>query len=166
MPHSKKSTRFVVDAMLGSLARKLRILGFDTEYYREGDDVGLMRLAKKDRRIILTSDVSLHTRALSAGLHSLFLTGKTDRSRVSVLLRSAKESGIPIIRGDSLCSICGGQLTSIVPEALEGRLPSQVLLHHRVFLSCADCNKVYWKGSHWKRLRALERSFARRRTER
>ena len=52
-------TRFVADAMLGSLARKLRALGFDTAYYKSGDDLGIITLAARSSRIILTADRSL-----------------------------------------------------------------------------------------------------------
>ena len=65
--------RFVADAMLGSLARKLRIFGFDTLYFKEGDDTALERLARKEGRIIITSDRLLSRDAERLGLRSVLV---------------------------------------------------------------------------------------------
>ena len=159
---SLRSTKFIADAMLGSLARKLRILGFDTTYYRAGDDKGMLKLAKRERRLILTSDKSLHCRAVASGLPSFLLTGNTDLARASALVHSANESGVVFVQGDPLCSVCGSKLRSIARKFLDGHVSPNVLKHHRLFLTCDKCDKIYWKGTHWKRIRAFERSLRRR----
>jgi hypothetical protein len=145
--------------MLGSLARKLRALGFDTTYYRSGDDSGLMDLAGRENRVILTSDRHLASRALRRDLRAILLTGRDDRARVRRLARGAHLSGIPLARGDPLCSICGGGLTRLEKKDIAGRVPPAVERRHRLFYRCFSCGQVYWRGSHWKKLRALARQL-------
>ena len=51
-----EATRFVVDGMLGSLARWQRILGYDTDYVNQRDDPELVRIARAENRVLLTRD--------------------------------------------------------------------------------------------------------------
>src|SRR6185437_14447077 len=84
-------TRFVVDAMLGSFARKLRIFGFDALYFGSGPDAELLQVAKADRRIILTSDRMLWEDAIARKRVPAFLVqGKNDRARLVSLLTAAR----------------------------------------------------------------------------
>ena len=156
-PSGTERTTFVADAMLGSLARKLRALGFDTTYYKSGDDSGLMDLAGRENRVILTSDRSLASRALGRHLRAILLTGKDDRARVRRLAKGAQLSGIPLARGEPLCSVCGSGLTRLEKKDIAGRVPPAVERSHRLFYRCSTCGQTYWRGSHWKKLRSLAR---------
>jgi len=143
--------------MLGSLARKLRALGFDTVYYRTGDDSGLMRLASTSGRVILTSDRALTLKAIASGAKAFLLTGVNDRQRVRSLVTEAGRSMVPLVSGDPLCSICGGRLGTLGKGDVAGMVPQAVEKRHRLFYRCSSCGQVYWRGSHWKRLRYLAR---------
>ena len=90
-PNRSERTRFVADAMLGSLARKLRVFGFDASYYRSGDDRGLLEIAKKEGRVILTSDRGLAVAAALKQADVILLTGRGDGSRISAMGASRKE---------------------------------------------------------------------------
>ena len=57
-----KEIRFLADAMLGKLSKWLRIIGFDTLYYRDAEDDKLVELAIKENRQILTRKTSLRNR--------------------------------------------------------------------------------------------------------
>jgi len=158
MPHrSPRPTRFVVDAMLGSLARKARALGFDSLYYSDGDDDGIVQIARLERTIILTADRLLAERARAGRASVLLITGKRDSRRLALLLVAAKSSGINLTRGVPLCSLCGGDLQRMQRTKVAGHVPLSVERRHRLFFRCVDCGKYYWKGSHWKKLRWLER---------
>jgi uncharacterized protein with PIN domain len=61
--------------MLGSLARKMRVLGFDTLYYSDGNDEGIMRIAKSEDRVVLTADRSLAERARTRRPSVLLISG-------------------------------------------------------------------------------------------
>ena len=143
--------------MLGSLARKLRAFGFDTTYYRGGEDSGLIRLATSEGRIILSSDRFLFDRARARDLAVLLISGRTEGERISSLRSGAINVGLPLARGEPRCSICNGNLERIPKAKVKGQVPPSVETHHRVFYRCQGCGKYYWRGSHWKKLRWLER---------
>jgi len=150
-------TRFIADAMLGSLARKLRAFGFDATYYKDGDDAGLLRLALRDGRIVLTADRSLAARADARGIRTIFLVGDSDGKRLGSLARGARAAGVSLVRGDSLCSLCGGELRAVKKNEISGEVPPSVRRRHRLFFQCESCGQIYWRGSHWKRLMSLAR---------
>lgn len=143
--------------MLGSLARKLRMLGLDASYFRSGDDYSLLSAARREGRIILTADRALSSMARRRGLTVILVSGRTDGARLRVMARSANASGIPLVRGDPLCSVCGGGLRKLTREDVTGRVPAPVERRHRLFYECSVCQKLYWRGSHWKKLRSLVR---------
>lgn len=143
--------------MLGSLARKLRALGFDTAYYKTGDDSGLMEMASREGRVVLTADRTLASRAAAKALNVMFLSGKSDGERVRAIARDARKSGLRLEPGDPLCSLCGGALEALGKQDVAGRVPPSVWRRHRLFHRCVSCGQMYWKGSHWKKLRSLAR---------
>ena len=152
-------TKLVADAMLGSLARKLRAFGLDTAYYRTGDDSGIVQLARSEGRMIITADRGLAALARSRGVAALLATGRTDGARISSLVDSARSAGLPIVRGPALCSLCGGSLEAISRADAASSVSPSILRRHRIFLRCMSCGHLYWRGSHWKKLRRLERAF-------
>ena len=156
-PAGKRGSQFIADAMLGSLARKLRALGFDTQYYRSGDDAGMIEEASDSGRVILTSDRSLATRANAKGVAAILLTGRTDAERLGAAARGAVHLRTPMVRGDPLCSICNGELQKVPKGDIAGEVPPSVSARHRLFFRCTSCGHVYWRGSHWKKLMALAR---------
>ena len=158
-PSDTERTRFVADAMLGSLARKLRALGFDTAYYRTGDDPGLIGMAASEGRVVLTSDRILASRASAKALRVILVSGESDGQRVRAIAQAAQDSGIPIVPGDPLCSLCGGGLDALRRGDVAGRVPPSVERRHRLFFRCRSCGHLYWRGSHWKKLRSLARQL-------
>ncbi len=153
MPKARE-TRFVADAMLGSLARKLRIFGFDTSYYHLGEDAGLVKLAKTEGRIVLTADRSLAAAAEKKGVRCFLLTGSTDSGRLRQISAQAREAGAGLSKGPSRCAVCNGALARVSGEARR-EFPAGVEERHRLLYRCGDCGRRYWRGAHWKKLRRL-----------
>ena len=156
-------TKFAVDAMHGSLARKLRAIGFEASYYARGGDEGITGLAAREGRVVLTSDRSLVSGAMSRGLPAILLRGKTDGSRIREVSAGAARLGIPLQRGGSLCSLCGGELETLSRVQVSGLVPLPVERRHRLFYRCASCGHLYWHGGHWKKLRSLARCLGEKR---
>jgi uncharacterized protein len=157
----QRQATFVADAMLGSLARKLRILGFDTVYYREGSDSDLEGLARRQSRILLTSDERLLTHAAAKGLRAFLVKGSNERARVASMVGEADRASVVLVRGPTRCAECNGVLKAVKRAELEGRVPEKVRRRHRDFYACATCLKFYWKGRHWSRLCRLSALFGR-----
>jgi hypothetical protein len=143
--------------MLGSLARKMRVLGFDTLYYSNGDDNGIMRIAVAEGRVVLTADRLLAERARTERASVLLISGKSDSRRLASLLVAARSSGVSLARGGPFCSLCGGDLQRMQRADVAGHVPLSVETRHRLFFKCVKCGQYYWKGSHWKKLRWLDR---------
>ncbi len=148
--------------MLGSLARKLRIFGFDTAYFAEGSDLELEALARREGRVILTSDRRLFAHAEGRGIRAILVEGKTDGARLRLVARHSG-AGMSLRLGGgraSRCAVCNGELELIGRgEAVASGIPPKVLARHRLFHECRSCSRFYWRGKHWERLRRLSYSL-------
>ncbi|MFC2030429.1 Mut7-C RNAse domain-containing protein [Chloroflexota bacterium] len=147
--------RFVADAMLGTLAKWLRILGYDTHYDPALDDHQLVRLARAETRVLLTRDRELSKRR---GLQVLLVASEKVEEQVAQVvadleLNPGKEF--------SRCPDCSAPLQMLEPGAAEGRVPPYVAQTHKRFKLCPACQKVYWRGTHW---RNMDRTLSRMRT--
>jgi len=101
----KRPPKFIADAMLGSLARKLRIFGFDTAYFAQGGDLELETLARRERRVILTSDRRLFAHSDKRGVKAILVEGKTDGARLRSVARQAGP-GVTLRLGGARASRC------------------------------------------------------------
>jgi uncharacterized protein with PIN domain len=155
VPDKRTSSRLAADAMLGSLARKLRIFGFDTLYLSSLDDDGIIELLTNERRVLLTADRALASIATKRGIRVVVVEGKSDSERLRFIASRAGSLGVLLRPGASRCAICNGGLERTNRLELMGHVDSSLLSKHKAFFVCVECGKVYWKGKHWNRLRRL-----------
>lgn len=149
-----RDTRFVADAHLGRLARYLRMLGFDTLYDNALPDRELVTVSCTERRVLLTRDRELLMhRALT---HGVFVRGDRPREQLGYVLSrlDLRDSCIPFAR----CMSCNGQLEPIDRDLVLGRVPSGVTDRHRHFRWCPECGRIYWRGTHWRRMKTMVES--------
>ncbi len=139
--------KFVADAMLGRLAKWLRILGYDTAYFPQVEDRDLVRMARSEGRLLLTRDRELTRRR---GLRSLLVESDRLDEQVGQLLR---DLDLTVDWSVSRCAGCNTLLRSIDKEEVRSLVPPYVLREHQQFSLCPRCDKVYWKGTHWQRMR-------------
>jgi uncharacterized protein with PIN domain len=141
-------TRFVVDGMLGSLARWLRILGYDTDYVNQRDDAELVRVARAEDRVLLTRDRELAGRR---GVRTLLIESQSLDDQLAQVTAS-----FPLPPGShpGRCSVCNSVLVEARPEEVAHRVPRYVLKRHSHFHRCPGCDRVYWRGSHWRNMQA------------
>jgi uncharacterized protein with PIN domain len=147
---------FMADAMLGRLARWLRILGFDTAYEAHIDDRDLVRRAVEQRRIILTRDRRLPDEWRISGVHVLAAERPMAQLREIEAVFAIGRDARPFTR----CSRCNTGLEAAAADDVRGEIPARVLLDHDRFRRCPRCRRVYWNGSHVDRIRrALGRAL-------
>ncbi len=144
-----REPKFIVDTMLGNVARWLRMLGYDTLYFKKIDDWKILSMALKDERVILTRDHGLCNRARKKGAKCLLLEQDTMEERLAYI--SAK-TGIRLYMDleRSRCPICNYELVKVDRETVRDKVPRRVYEKHNDFWYCRKCGKVYWIGKHWK----------------
>ena len=141
--------RFLADAHLGGLARFLRMLGFDTVHRNAFDDAEIRRLASEEPRIVLTRDRELlKCREIRRGCYVRALKPEAQLQEVAARFGLAG-----LARPFTRCLHCNFELEPVSREAVAHRVPEKVLLLQRAFTHCRSCDRVYWPGSHYERMR-------------
>lgn len=156
-PQPLRVPRFVVDVHLGTLARYLRLLGFDALWRNDLQDDAIIRYSLDEKRIILTRDLGI----LKDGrvTHGYWLRSVDPLEQAEEVVRSLDLGRRldPFTR----CMECNGLVDPISRREAAFRIPLQVFLVYRDFNRCRDCGRVYWKGSHQGRLETvIERARA------
>ncbi|MCL6429745.1 MAG: Mut7-C RNAse domain-containing protein [Anaerolineae bacterium] len=142
----ESAPRFVADAMLGRLARWLRILGYDTLYDPRGHDDELVRMARAEGRILLTRDTGLVCRR---GVRSLLVS----HDHVEAQLRQVSaELGLRAPNRFSRCPVCNERLEAVPKSWAWGYVPPYTFCTQQEFRLCPACNRFYWRGTHWERM--------------
>ncbi len=128
--------------MLGSLARRLRIIGYDAAYASDGDDDQLLAQAVSESRLLITRDRDLASRMG----HDAVLLKVTDVEKQveEVLARTGRPTGPPL----SLCTTCNGMLQIVEKQAARPFVPETSIIVNDRFWRCLACGKVYWIGHH------------------
>jgi uncharacterized protein len=137
--------KFLADHMLGKLAKDLRVLGFDTKYYHGGDGRGLLEIARREGRIILTRRTKDFSPATDDGV--VYIVQDQPSLQMRELIREEiilRDQATPFSR----CLLCNALLTPIDRGEAEGKVPDFVFYSQLEFFACPDCGKIYWKGSH------------------
>jgi uncharacterized protein with PIN domain len=140
--------RFVVDVMLGKLAKWLLILGFDTAFNPRWGDDELLALARKEGRTLLTRDHGLIQRARS--LTSLFVASENWKEQIVQVVR-AFDLG-PSVRPFSRCLMDNVPLRTLPKARARNLVSSFVYEQAREFSLCPVCGRVYWKGTHFREM--------------
>jgi uncharacterized protein len=146
-----RETRFVADAHLGGLARLLRLAGFDTLYDNHFHDREIARLSAEEVRIVLTRDRGLLKRREIT--HGCYVRALHPQEQLQEVLDRLDLSGST--RPFTRCLVCNTPLrTASVDEVASKVLPA-VLERYTRFAACDGCGRIYWEGSHWRRLEGM-----------
>jgi hypothetical protein len=149
--------RFIVDAMLGRLARWLRVLGFDTTFEADIDDALLVRRALAEERWILTRDRALPVEWRVPRVHLVVAETPFEQLREVARVFGLAAGARPFRR----CSRCNTLLEPLDARAAATQVPARVLERHGEFRRCPGCGRVYWPGTHAERMRrVVERALA------
>ena len=137
--------KFLLAENLNRLAKWLRMLGYDTAIYKSISFSNMIRLAVKERRIILTRSKK---QAKSKLKFSRILI-KTDNHLQQILeLNEIISFNVKYIF--SRCLLCNKQLSDIKKESFKELIPEFIYENHTDFKICRKCGKIYWQGTHYK----------------
>ncbi|WP_235464738.1 Mut7-C ubiquitin/RNAse domain-containing protein [Streptomyces platensis] len=142
--------RFLLDVHLGTLARRLRLLGVDAAYTNEDPgDAALAALSAKEQRVLLSRDRGLlRRREIWAG--AFIYSDRPDDQLRDVLGRFA-----PTLAPWTRCTACNGPLMDADKDSVREHLEHGTRRTYDVFAQCTACGRVYWRGAHHSRLEAI-----------
>lgn len=144
--------KFLVDQMLGTLAKWLRLAGIDTYYAtQEISDDDLLEIAKKQKRIIITRDKELHMRAKKKDISTLFTKSISLSEQLHLVFQSfptITNHTNPLTR----CSLCNIIIQPIEKEKIKDQVPKRVYEQNTKFWYCPTCKHIYWRGTHYQKI--------------
>jgi len=148
-PEPLRNSTFVLDVHLGKLAAYLRMLGFDAKYGHTLTDAQLVQISAGEHRILLTRDREL----LKYGTvsHGYWVRETNSRRQIAEVVQRFHLARA--IRPFTRCMACNGVLETIAEEQARNLVPKHSIERYNEFHRCQQCGRVYWKGSHYKRMR-------------
>jgi len=141
-----------VDSMLGNLAKKLRILGYDSKYFSSIEDDKLITIAKNEKRIILTKDELLTKISDKQNIISVLIRGNDELEQIAQINAKIKLDRFVLNSYQSRCILCNGNLQLIEKYRIIGKIPERILERQQQFWMCDSCKKIYWEGTHFEKL--------------
>lgn len=147
------ASRFACDAMCGGLARWLRAIGYDTAFIPDIDDAALIALAARENRAVLSSDTRMFERRVlvCGSVRGLLIpTGLRLLAQLEFVVRRLR-----LTCGFPRCMLCNGPLSAVQRSEVADRVPARSLLWATEFFECGRCRRVFWNGTHWRRINAV-----------
>jgi hypothetical protein len=143
-----RNPRFVLDVNLGKLAKRMRMLGFDSLYRNDYKDADVVNIAVNDQRIVLTRDRRLlYNRQID---HGYWVRAVDLEAQAAEVLRRFDLYGL--IHPFTRCMVCNGVLAPVAKADIWDRLEPKTKLYYKDFHQCADCQRIYWQGTHMKNM--------------
>ena len=139
---------FAVDKSLGSLAKWLRILGFDTVYEADVSAADFYHQLDEGRTLITRTK---KIRKAYPGSNNVFIESNSLQEQ---LKQTVEHLGIgrPDICPFSRCIHCNLPIDRIAREGVSGLVPDHIWETHETFNRCRRCDRIYWPGSHTERI--------------
>jgi uncharacterized protein with PIN domain len=142
--------KFVVDHNVGKLVRWLRLMGYDARFFRGGSDAELVAIALKEGRIIVTRDTRIMQRRLvtKGKLKALLIESDQPERQIRQLINSLHLDYR--FNPFSLCLECNQPLVERKKAELKELVPPYVFKTQEQFRQCPKCQRIYWRGTHWR----------------
>jgi uncharacterized protein len=148
-PQHVQEAAFVLDVHLGTVARRLRLVGVDTAYSADADDDVLIERANSTHRVLLTQDRGLlRRRSLWLGA---YVRGDEPRAQFADVL----DRFAPPLAPWSRCVACNDLLAPVPKSDIETQLEPGTRRTYQEFARCRGCGRIYWRGAHAGRLEAI-----------
>ncbi len=143
-----RNIRFILDVHLGKLARYLRMLGFDTLYRNDYEDMEIISISIAEHRVILTRDLGLLK--VKTVTHGYFVRSQHPKVQLTEVLKhfDLYRSINPFSR----CVKCNEELMMVLKDQIVNQLEPLTRQYFDEFYQCLGCSTIYWEGSHFDRM--------------
>jgi uncharacterized protein with PIN domain len=148
--------KFLADRMLGKLAKELRMLGYDTVYYRGENAYPLIKLAREEDRVILTRNTKLIPKRPEDRIIRI------GEDKPLLQLRELIQKKVISLNEENLlsrCLLCNIPIEKIRREEAEGKVPDFIFYQQKEFFRCPQCLRIYWQGSHQENMQKKVNEF-------
>ncbi|KTD23800.1 Uncharacterized conserved protein [Legionella lansingensis] len=154
-PEPLRKIAFILDVHFGKLAKHLRLLGFDVVYENHFTDAAIVMRSQEEKRIVLTRDVGLLKNKKIT--HGYWIRNHDPDKQVGEVLRrfDLYQQCKPFTR----CLECNGLLESVNKKEVAKHLLPLTFKYHQHFMRCQGCQRVYWQGMHYQKLRCRVHQF-------
>jgi hypothetical protein len=144
--------KFIADIMVGKLAKYLRMAGFDVIYINDASDDEIIKIARKTNRIVLTRDsLMLERKEFKNG--TIKCLHIKDVKLKSQLEQVKSEFGLSLKPNLIRCIECNKKLANVKKEDIKNKVPPYVYKTQENFLYCKNCDKYYWRGTHYNNIK-------------
>ncbi|OGU57743.1 MAG: twitching motility protein PilT [Ignavibacteria bacterium RBG_13_36_8] len=150
-PTPLRIPKFILDVHLGKLAKYMRMLGLDTLYSNSYNDEEIIKISLKEKRTILTKDRGILKR--NEVTHGYWVRSTNSEKQIAEIIErfDLKQS----VSQFSRCLECNKLLTKIKKENIIDRIPPKVRAQHEDYYICKECDRIYWAGSHYDKMKSL-----------
>lgn len=146
---------FILDVHLGKLCKYLRLLGFDVSYSNDLADGVIIKHGIEEKRIILTRDIGIlkHKQVT----HGYWIRNTNpEKQIVEVLGRfDLYRQCHPFTR----CLECNGILEKVEKHQITDQLLPLTQKYYENFMRCNFCERIYWEGTHYQKLKIMVKKF-------
>lgn len=154
-PIYRGKKKFICDVHLGKLVREMRKLGLDVFYNNSMYDEEIVKIALREKRIILTRDTGLLKR--KEVKFGYFVRNILPEKQLKEILKKFDLTGQ--LNPLSLCLECGTRLKRISFKKVKSKLPDHQFELPQRFYICSKCDKIYWQGTHFERMMKRVKKF-------
>ena len=156
---SKNEPKFFVDAMLGNIAKKLRLMGYDTKYSSNIEDESLIQISKKENRIVISRDEDLVRISQKNDVNAIFIQRSNEEQQIHEIMDYLDLNRVEINGDKARCPNCNSKTESIDKKNIYQKIPHKVLEYNEKFWICRNCDQIFWEGTHIQNLQKLVRAL-------
>jgi uncharacterized protein with PIN domain len=153
------SLKFIVDNNVGKLAKWLRMMGYDTLFFKGSDDSRMVSTALDEERVILTRDTQIMKRRVVTSGRLKAILIKSDKPELQM---QQVINGLNLdcqFRPFAICLECNQPLLERSKQQVEGQVPPYVFQTQNQYVECPVCHRIYWRGTHWQRMTSKLKKF-------
>lgn len=150
-----REPKYILDVHLGKLAKLLRMLGFNALYKNNYSDIEIVRTSNAEKRIILTRDLGiLKIKDVARGY---WIRSQNPKKQLTEVINhfDLYSSIKPFHR----CMACNGIIKKIKKESISDNLQHKTKKYYNEFYRCVSCKNIYWKGSHYYKMKSFINSI-------